>query len=203
MNILKKFFNKSVERKSTDEPKENFYEKNKDLPVDERFIENFKHRGGRFLYALNEQEVQDYFNNILLEHDLYERPALCFDTQLSKRFDDYNLKYHSDHYKQKCDLFLTTCHYLIADKGTLLFSSEQIKGEQLSELPDFFIVLAKASQLVENTTEALQNIKRHSTKIPSNIKPLENFKASEESEGNLMSYGTSSKVVYLIMVEDL
>lgn len=203
MSILKKFFKKSVEKKSTDQPKENFYEQNKDLPVDERFIENFKHRGGRFLYAVTEDEVQEHFNHILLEHDLYEQATLCFDDQLSDRFDDYNLIYQANQHQQQAAFFLTTCHYLIADKGILLFSSQQIKGEQLGELPEFFIVLAKASQLVENTTEALQMIKRHSKTIPSNIKPLENFQKSEGNEGNLMSYGTSSKIVYLIMIEDL
>jgi len=205
MSLLKKFF-KSVTSTERDEQKEDIMERgierNQNLPLDERFIQNFKLRGGRFLYATDEEQVQQYFDNILLEHDLYEQKALVYDQSIPDRFNDYNLEFLT-HADKDCKVFITCCHFMIADKGTLLFSSRQIKGLRIPELPEFFIVLARTSQIVENQTEALQKIKHGVDQIPSNITPLENFQEQNDDSGSLMKYGTSGKLTYLLMIEDL
>jgi hypothetical protein len=206
MNILKRLFKPSQpsekERPEKKDPKVSF-EVNKDLPLDERFIQNFQLRGGRFLYAVNESEVQQHFDDILMEHDLYECGTIVMDEDFSERFKNYNLKFVVGPSRKECPLFLTSCHFLIADTGTLLFSSRQIKGARIAELPDLFIVLANTSQIVENKTEALTKIKHGSDQIPSNITPLENYGSQDVEEDSFMEYGSRRKLVYLIMIEDL
>ena len=98
--------------------------------------------------------------------------------------------------------FLTTCENLIANDGSLLISSKQIFEKKLPELPINFIVFATTSQIVENIGEGLRIIKNKNKKqIPTNITTIKHFKSLEEKD--FMTYGSSSKNLYLLLLEDL
>lgn len=170
------------------------------LPVDERFTINFKSNGGKFLYCENMNEVTQSLQNILQENNWQDKCALVYDERLVKLFSSFNLKCTKK--SNECEYFLTTCEYLISDDGSLLISSNQIAEKKLKELPDHFIVYATTSQLVENIGEGLKGIKRKSQhKIPTNITTIKHFKTIEDKD--FMSYGSSSKNLYLLLLEDL
>ena len=96
----------------------------------------------------------------------------------------------------------TTCEYLIANDGSLLISSNQIAEKKLKELPKNFIVFASTSQIVQTIGQGLQGIKvKNKKKIPSNITTIKHFKIDDET--NFMSYGSSTKNLYLLLLEDL
>ena len=96
----------------------------------------------------------------------------------------------------------TTCEYLISNDGSILISSNQIAEKKLKDLPKNFIVFASTSQIVQSIGEGLQGIKAKNKKnIPSNITTIKHFKVDEEN--NFLSYGSSSKNLYLILLEDL
>lgn len=205
MSIFKKLFNKSSDSESSQnsDGERSKYMPEEKLPLDERFIHNFTTQGGRFLYSLDENEVQANFEDILVEHDFYETQVLCNDDNLKARFDNFNLKFSNN--DDDCSFFLTTCEYIIADNGAILFSSNQLKEKKPAYFPDTMIVLATASQIVESIGEGLRGIKyRSKSNIPTNITTLKNFQEpTVQEKKDLMNYGVPTKRVYLILLEDL
>tara|TARA_R110002012_G_scaffold17930_5_gene66715 strand:- start:23816 stop:24436 length:621 start_codon:yes stop_codon:yes gene_type:complete len=174
------------------------------LPIDERFTINFKANGGKFLYCDNLDEVFDSLNNIILENDWEDKHVLIYDEQLRLKFKNSDLKV--TRVSNDADYFLTTCENLIADDGSLLISSNQIAEKKLIEFPENFIVFATTSQITASIGEGLRGIKNNNTKkIPTNITTIKHFKTleSKEKENDFMSYGSNSKNLYLLLLEDL
>lgn len=169
------------------------------LPTDERFMLNFKNNGGKFLYCESDEEVKEVFDEILMENDWYENEVCCFDPQLEQKFSNYNLEFGKS---GNATFFLSTCEYLIADGGSILLSSNQIKEKKMAELPNNFIIVASTSQLVNTIGEGLRGIKfKNRDKIPSNITTIKLFESKQED--NFMSYGSTTKNLYLLLLEDL
>jgi len=172
----------------------------KNIPIDESFTINFKANGGKFLYCENQKEIDDTLHNILIENDWNNKYAYFYDKNLKKRFKHSSLK--TDLYLKNATFFITTCENLIADDGSLLISSNQIAEKKLNEFPDNFIVFAKTSQIVTNIGEGLREIKtKYVSKIPTNITTIKHFKNLAEKD--FLSYGSSSKNLYLLLLEDL
>jgi hypothetical protein len=94
------------------------------LPVDERFTYNFKKNGGKFIYCENLSEVKEQFLNILEENDWFECESLCFEKKLFHLLDENKLKYENP---SEPKFLLASCENLIADEGSVLFSSNQIQ----------------------------------------------------------------------------
>lgn len=206
MSLFRKIFG-SKSDKSESELKSNDrgkYMPEIKLPVDERFTINFKANGGKFLYCENLDEVYDSLNNIILENDWEDKNVLIFDEQLQLRFKNSDL--HVTRVSEDATYFLTTCENLIADDGSLLISSNQIAEKRLMEFPENFIVFATTSQITANIGEGLRRIKSNSSqKIPTNITTIKHFKTldSKDKETNFLNYGSSSKNLYLLLLEDL
>ena len=75
--------------------------------------------------------------------------------------------------------------------------------KKLKELPDSFIIFATTSQFTETISEGLRGIKgKNSERIPTNITTIKHFKTSS-TEQDFLSYGSSSKNLYLLLLEDL
>ena len=170
------------------------------LPIDERFTINFKANGGKFLYSENIEEVYSNLKGILNENDWNDKNVLMLDERLKELFKDFNL--NTSKKVSECTYFLSTCEYLISDDGSLLISSNQIAEKKLKELPSNFIIYATTSQFVETISEGLRGIKdKNKDKIPSNITTIKHFKSSDD--GDFLSYGSSTKNLYLLLLEDL
>lgn len=167
-------------------------------PTDQHFMENFKKNGGKFLYCCNQDEVFSTFENILNENLWAEKEVCCYDENLKSMFGGFNLDYSLS---GEAPYFLSTCEYLIANTGALLVSSNQIREKKLVELPANFIVLATTSQLADSIGEGLRGIKNRQQKIPTNITTIKTFEDNQESD--FMNYGSTSKNLYLLLLEDL
>ena len=102
--------------------------------------------------------------------------------------------------KDETICLISTCEYLIADDGSILVSSNQVAEKKLDELPGDIIILAKTDQLINNISEGLSGIKNNSKSIPSNITNLKHFKDCNDKD--FLSYGSSSKNLYLILLEN-
>lgn len=168
-------------------------------PVDEKFTANFKINGGKFLYCENLNEIREQFLNILEENDWFESDVLCFDPKLFSLLDENKLLYKNI---QNPKFFFTSCEDLIADDGSVLFSSKQFKQYKVNEIPCNIIVFATTSQLVENKSDGLRNIKkRYDKDYPSNITTIKYFEKTKEED--FLHYGSSHKNLYLLLLEDL
>ncbi len=200
MSLFKRLLNpnyKSEDKLRSSERSKYFPEEK--LPTDEKFTYNFNKNGGKFLYCESMEEVMEAFDNILLENDWYERDVMCINEQLSARFDGFNLSFGL---KSSSSFFLSTCESLVANNGSILLCSNQIKEKKLNELPANFVIFATTSQLVETISEGLRIIKNQSRSyIPSNITTIQDFESDKEKD--FMSYGSSTKNLYLLLLEDL
>ncbi|EDM45207.1 hypothetical protein SCB49_03764 [unidentified eubacterium SCB49] len=177
------------------------YVPEKKLPLDEKFTQNFNQNGGKFLYCITPQEILEAFDNILLENDWYEQEVFCIDSNLAKRFDGFNLDFNTNIAGK---FFLTSCESLVANDGAILFSSNQIKEKKMNELPSNIIVFATTSQFTENISEGMRIIQNKAAgNIPTNITTIKDFKTESEKEKDFMSYGSSTKNLYLLLLEDL
>lgn len=202
MSVFRKIFgsNTDVSKSKTDEKNQSKFLETSSLPVDEAFTINFNKNGGKFLYCENNDEVQDFLKNIIEENNWDKKKALILNKNLKEKFKRFKLG--TSQKIKDADFLFTTCESLIANDGSLLISSNQIAEKKLVELPENFIVFATTSQFVNTISEGLQGIKAQSkTKIPSNITTIKHFKANDTND--FLSYGSSTKNLYLLLLEDL
>jgi len=200
MNLLRKFFGKKPKSEiSINESEESSYFPKDGAPIDEKFTYIFNKNGGKFLYCLSMDEVLQSFHNILEENKIAEEDIYCINQQLGFKFNSNKFNFKKE---KENSFFLTTCESLIAKNGSILFSSNQIKEKKLNELPSKFIVFATTSQLTDTISEGMRKIKNQSKNlIPSNITTIQDFETNKEKD--FMSYGSSTKNLYLLLLEDL
>ena len=194
MKYLKKLFNISNK-----EDKE-IQKQEVALSLDDLFVHNFIKKGGKFLYCLEKDEIFENVKNILLENNwkslLVTNPKLITFLNEKEIYIDQNHK--------KSIPFFTTCEHLIADRGNILFSSNQLKSTKLSEFSENFIVFATTSQLVQNTGEGLTGIKTNcKNALPTNISAVKDFEIDKEDDTSLNFGNSSTKNLYLLLLEDL
>ena len=202
MNLFRKIFSSESKEQKKEQKKEDKSEFSTkiNLPADELFTINFNENGGKFLYCESIEEVYEFLNQIIEENNWNDKSALILNSKLKKQFKNFSWKttkkLSEGHY------LFTTCENLIASDGSILISSNQIAEKKLQELPKNFIIYSTTSQIVNTIGEGLQIIKANNKKnIPSNITTIKHFKINEEN--NFLSYGSSSKNLYLILLEDL
>ena len=196
MNFFSKFFKKSSSEKEPKSPESKFLPKKKAV-IEERFILKFIENGGKFLYCENLSEVQENFDLILAENEWINHDILMIKSELKKEFNLSN-NFSSSLEDTKC--FVTDCENLIASDGSILISSNQINEKKLDEFPDNLIILSDTMKLKNTISEGLSEIKSKSKNIPTNITTIKNFNVIK-GDKDFLSYGTSSKNLYLILLE--
>lgn len=201
MSLFRKFFGTSSEEENNDRKQEvkSPYSPDTTLPIDEQFTFNFKENGGKFIYCENLDEIAENFENILAENDWFECNTQCFDNRLLYLLNDNKLTYDNS---STPVFFLSSCENLIADEGSILFSSNQLKHFKPNELPTNMIVFATTSQIVNSKSDGMRRIKStHEKNYPSNITAIKYFE--EVKEQDFLHYGSCHKNLYLLLLEDL
>ena len=205
---MKNFLKSLLGNKKNQNENKNANDKYKYLPkkdelVEERFTKNFSDNGGKFLYASSKEECNDFYKKILEENYWNEKSILCFDEKIINDFlNDVDIDINKTNLNS--NLFITSCEFLVAKDGSILVSAHQIKSYKVKDIPRNIIVLAKTSQLSETVSKGLEGIRiKYSNNLPSNITSIKNFNCEENEKLNFLTYGTSSKNLYLILLEDL
>ena len=203
-NFFKSFFrNKKNENEAKEKELDYKYLPKKDEYIEERFTKNFSENGGKFLYASTREECNDFFQKILDENNWNKKTILCFKKNLINDFFD-DINFETNKTNLNSNLLITGCEFLVAKDGSILVSAHQIKSYKIKDIPVNIIVLAKTSQLSETVSKGLEGIRiKYSNNLPSNITSIKNFNCEENEKLNFLTYGTSSKNLYLILLEDL
>nr|WP_294782877.1 lactate utilization protein B/C [uncultured Flavobacterium sp.] len=201
MNFFKKIFGSS--EAPSDEENESEYAgtsaQNSHLSLDEQFIFNFKKNGGKFLYCENKSEVAEQFENILEENDWFESEVLCYEPGLFGILEENKLFYIAP---ANPKFLLASCENLIADEGSILFSSKQIRQNKPNELPPNIVIIATTSQILPMKSDGLSAIKRkYERDYPTNITTIKYFEKAKEED--FTQYGSVAKNLYLLLLEDL
>jgi hypothetical protein len=175
MSFLKKLFGSSQEASEELKDKEiSPFNPEIKIPADELFTLNFRKNGGKFLYCDTLEDLKEQFLNILEENDWFECDVMCFDPKLFSLLDDNKLNYKN--VSNNAKFILCSCENLIADEGSVLLTSNQIKHHKPHELPTNMVVFASTSQILENKGEGLRVIKKKYDKdYPTNITTIKYF----------------------------
>lgn len=194
MKFFKKLFNIPIKEYKEIQKQE------VNLSLDDLFVHNFIEKGGKFLYCLQKQEIKENLKNILSENNWND--ILVLDDKLDIYLNKKEVTTSNQFSKDKT--VFTSCEHLIADKGDILFSSNQLRSIKLTELSENFIVFANTSQIVKNTGEGLTGIKTNfKEKLPTNISSVKNY-IINKNDDNFLNYGNNnSKKLYLLLFEDL
>ncbi len=199
MSLFRKIFSSS--NSDSEGEKDDEFSKlypDNDAPLDEQFIFNFKKNGGKFLYCENEAEVKDQFENILEENDWFENEALCYEPTLFNLLEENNITHHKP---KNPSFLLANCENLIANEGSILFSSKQIKQHKPNELPANIIIIATTSQIIATKSDGLSVIKnKYVRDYPTNITTIKYFEKVEEED--FTQYGSIAKNMYLLLLEN-
>lgn len=172
------------------------------IPIDEKFTIHFRKNGGKFLYCDSFSEISQAIKNILDENNWQNHPFFIMNDALEEKFSKEGVTFTKK--AKESNVFFTTCEHLIAQNGSILVCSNQLKERKLHEIPANVIVFATTSQLVESIGEGLKKIKkRYGHSIPANITTLKHFQANEDNSDDFLTYGSSSKNLYLLLLEDL
>ncbi|MBY8961202.1 lactate utilization protein B/C [Flavobacterium sp. D11R37] len=200
MSLFKKIFGGASDVNNEEKNQETSpFLPDEQLPADELFTQNFRKNGGKFLYCENLPEVHEQFLNILEENDWFECEALCFEPKLYSLLDENRLM----HDKPSNPKFLLAgCENLVADEGSVLLSSNQIKQNKPNDLPANIVIFATTSQIVSNKSDGLRVIKKkYDKEYPTNITTIKYFEKAKEED--FLQYGSAPKNLYLLLLEDL
>ena len=191
--IFKKKVNISHEENESEDPLD-------DISIDQKFVKKFIQKGGKFLYCSSLTETESNLEHILNENDWNN--VICFEDTM---IDILNKIKIENTEKLKSDLpFFTCCESLIANDGSIMFSSKQLYDKKLHDFSNNFIVFAKTSQLVQDTREGISGIRNRSEKNEATIISSVKDFIPNKTETDFMTYGnTNSKSLYLLLLEDL
>ena len=199
MSLFKKFFGSANDSSAEEKDSEYNPFTAENTPIDELFTRNFKKNGGKFLYCENLNEVKTLFEDILTENDWYETNVMCFEPKLFSLLDENKLNYKEI---ENPKFLLASCESLIADEGSILFSSNQIKQYKPQELPTNIIIVATTSQIKAAKSDAMSYVtKFYNKNYPNNITTIKYFEKPKVED--FLSYGTAAKNLYLLLLEDL
>jgi len=201
MNFIKRLLGLESDHEVTDENGNELgkFMPQPEIPTDEEFMHNFKKNGGKFLYCEDDNELRLNFSEILKENDWDQCEVYCSNDHIHKKFEHTTLTFNKN---LKACFFLSDCEFLISNTGAILVSSSQMGDKKLADLPLNFIIVAKTSQLIKTIGEGLQKINnRHNRSLPTNITTIKTFDKNEDSD--FMSYGSTPKNLYLLLLEDL
>ena len=201
MSLFRKFFGSGSD--SSEEDNQSEYNNSPSsfslLPVDEKFTYNFKKNGGKFIYCENLEEVKEQFLNILEENDWFECNAYCFEEKLYSLLEENKLNFRN---ATNPKFIFSGCENLIADEGSVLLSSNQIKQHKPGDLPGNIIILATTSQIIETKSDGLRGIKKkYNKEYPTNITTIKYFEKAKDED--FLQYGSAPKNLYLLLLEDL
>jgi len=197
MSFFNRFF-KNKNKPSLEE--ENIVDADKDISIDEKFVQKFIHKGGKFLYCFDFEESKTNLIQILQENQWNN--VISFEDELNTMLTAIK---SAKTQKIISGLpFLTSCESLISHDGSIMFSSKQLRDKKLKDLPKNFIVLAKTSQIAKDTREGISGIRNRAKKdSPTIISSIKDFTINKV-DTDFMNYGnTNTKTLYLLLLEDL
>ena len=196
MGLFSNIFGSKKKEQNTDKSP---YLASKKDPKELHFARVFTEKGGKFIFSENVEQTRNYFHRILAENG-WGSSDLKSDSKSLNSF--FNITVNPEAFEnKKATVQLLGCEYLIANKGSVLVCSHQIQNLKLDELPENLIILASAAQFVEDVSEAMTMINtRYKEDLPSNITTLNTFDTNKEDD--FLSYGSSTKNLYLLVQED-
>lgn len=168
------------------------------------FAENFIRNAGVFIYCDNEE---DFFDQLYVYKKEQNLQHLCvWEANLQHALQTAGIDFVPDeeNFTQGTEASLTTCEALVARTGSVLVSSANAGGRRLSIYPSTHMVVAKASQLVQDIKDGLQRIRnKYNENIPSMISLVSGPSRTADIEKTLVMGAHGPKQLVLFLIDDL
>lgn len=178
------------------------------LYVDEResldlvFAKELTAAGGSFVYC--EGEIAVIENLIGLVEELEVKKIYAWEKEVQTLLGHYGFPIlTNDSDWADMEVGITTCEALIARNGSVLISSNTVARRTLSIYPSFYIVLAKASQLVMDIKHGLALVKKkYGNDLPSVLEFVTGLSQSFEFDDTQRIEALGPKQLYVFLIED-
>lgn len=157
--------------------------------------------GGTFVYCENEKVLTDNLNYLL--HEKKQDNFFVFDEKIKLLMRSADIPYESDPEKFKdLKVGVTRCESLIARFGSVLVSSGLDSGRRLFVFPEVHVVIAYASQVVEELDEALKLLRKKYAQMPSQITVITGPSRTADIEKTLVMGAHGPRELFVFMVDD-
>ena len=172
-------------------------------PLEIEFAQKFSAADGKFIFCENEEEFilsLDFF----IKDNEWEN-IFCVEPAIKKMLDQANIKY-SDKEEDllKTDIGITLCENLIARTGSVVVSSKQKSGRRLPAFANFHVVIAYTSQLVNNVSDSLKQIKeKYNNQLPSMISTITGPSKTADIEKTLVQGAHGPREIILFLIDDI
>jgi len=168
-----------------------------------QFVQNLSQAAGRFIYCENEKSVIENMEELAKQQKWTSLYAV--DETILSLFQDSPLKLESSKEQfNKLKVGITRCEYLIARFGSVMVSSALSSGRRMFVFPETHIVIAKASQVVDELKDALNGMKtKYAGNFPSQITVITGPSRTADIEKTLVMGAHGPKALYVLMIDDL
>ena len=168
--------------------------------LDIEFAENFIRNGGKFVYCEGIQEAVDSIRFFAQQEDWDK--IYCAEDTLKRILTHAGLPFTDN----PNELFvrkagMTTCDFLIAQTGSILFSSQSASGRRILSVLDTHIVIGTIAQIEPDLKSAFKLIKeKFSAKMPSMFSIVNGLSRIEDIDGE-MQQGLGAKQLFLFLID--
>ena len=169
--------------------------------LDITFAEAFNEVSGNFVYCADESDFILNFDQIAINRKWNN--IFCIDTDLLTILKNSKLSVSSaenDFLQQKVGI--TKCEFLIARLGSIMVSSKQMSGRRMNVYPEVHVIIAYASQLVEDLKHALKLIRNKYDTMPSMISLITGPSRTADIEKTLVMGAHGPKEIYVFLIDD-
>jgi L-lactate dehydrogenase complex protein LldG len=168
-----------------------------------QFALNLNETGGNFIYCENEKAVIENLSLLAKEHKWDS--FFSIDESILALLQDSALQPESDdsHFHD-LKIGITRCDFLIARFGSVMVSSALSSGRRMFVYPEIHIVIAKASQVVNELKDALAGMKaKYAGGLPSQITVITGPSRTADIEKTLVMGAHGPKELFVLMIDDL
>ncbi len=174
-------------------------EDEKEVVFASRLLEN----NGTFVYCEDEVAVGNIMNALLKEKGW--KSVFTPDPQVIEILQKGNVPVtfdEGDFLNQQAGV--TRCEFLIARFGSVMVSSALNAGRRMFVYPETHIVIAKASQVVVEISDALKGMqKKYKKGLPSQITVITGPSRTADIEKTLVMGAHGPKELYVFLIDDL
>lgn len=138
-------------------------------PLEDVFKENLEKVNGSVHLCRSEKELYQELNTFLAEYP--PELIVCNELDLTEQLRKHKIQFTmTKNLPENLLVGITSCEILIAHTGSVMVSSAQEGGRQISVYPEIHIVIAKHIQLVDYLEAAYDRIKKkYGDNLPSQI----------------------------------
>jgi len=168
--------------------------------LDIEFAENFIRNGGKFVYCEGIQEAVDSIR-FFTQQENWDK-IYCAEETLQRILTHAGLPF-TDNPNELIvrKVGMTTCDFLIAQTGSIVFSTQSASGRRFFSALDTQIVIGTVAQIQPDLKSAFKLIKEKFTiKMPSMFSIMNGLSRIEDIDGDIQQ-GLGTKQLFLFLID--